>query len=317
MKAHTVNASIKRGFRGRSQRQAPGSGGAGFTLIELLVVIAIIAILAAMLLPALAKAKEQAQGTKCMNNLRQLCIAWTMYAGDNKTYLVANGDEGKQPASLTDPTALPGGVNSQWCVGRQDESTELSAAGSPGNNIGDEWIKLGLLYPYVNSVQVYLCPADISALPSFGAQYPHVRSMSMNTWLNPLDDWNNQEADVDIFRKESDLGLLGPSSTWVFIDENPHSINDGSFICDPTYTSWIDYPASYHAGAGGIAFADGHDQIKLWRDQTILKECDQVIPWGNPSYVDLAPSNGYTNDLWWLQSRSTDPLGVSGFHGPP
>jgi prepilin-type N-terminal cleavage/methylation domain-containing protein len=125
-------------------KRGPGGAVAAFTLIELLVVIAIIAILAAMLLPALNKAKQQAQGIKCVSNLKQLTLGWVMYASDNKDHLMVNGDENFEP------TILNLSVNPQWCPGREDQlpaSTNL-------------FVKAGLLYPYINNAMVYICPAD-------------------------------------------------------------------------------------------------------------------------------------------------------------
>lgn len=268
----------------------------GFTLIELLVVIAIIAILAAMLLPALSKAKTKGQGISCLNNLKQLQLGWFMYSGDNDDKVVRSAGMDQLVQFPNDPAGQPGGAKSQWVLGNIDT---LPAA------TNSQLVQAGLLFPYVNSLGVYKCPADRKMM----ASAPTVRSMSMNCWMNPIRDWNSimgygGASALRVFRKQTDIMAPTPARCWVLIDENPASINDGWFVCDPNNkTSWPDVPASYHNGAGGLSFADGHAEIKKWKDSNLL---NLALP---PAVKD--PSS---MDLFWLQERTTSL--VKGSAGP-
>jgi len=185
----------------------------------------------------------------------------------------------------SDPQAQPGGAKSQWALG------SMAQAPCWTNTV---LLQMGLLYPYVNNVGVYRCPADrkTEAGPQGPGGAPTVRSMSANCWMNPISVWNNTP--VRIYRKQADITAPIPSQAWIFIDENPWTINDGHFVCDPTQNKWVDVPATYHNGAGGLSFADGHCEVKKWRDRNVL---------GAQTTGVAADPN--STDLLWLQERST------------
>ncbi len=264
--------------------------GRAFTLIELLVVIAIIAILAALLLPALTKAKQRAQSIQCLAKLKQLQMAWIMYCDDSNGRMPQNFasdsgflGSGKNPP---DPNYLPGGIYSAWVLGQ---------AGGPPDWTNDLNITQGSLWPYLNSMGVYKCPAD--------PVLERNRTYSMNCWMNGINGysgttpvpWNTR---CVWFQRTADLTLkLEPIMACVFIDEDPVTINDAYFVEDPSVNLWVDTPAHYHINGGNLSFVDGHAENRRWSDANVLADKNQGKAGFSPD-----PNSP---DLLWLQARFT------------
>jgi prepilin-type N-terminal cleavage/methylation domain-containing protein/prepilin-type processing-associated H-X9-DG protein len=275
--------------------RARARAGTAFTLIELLVVIAIIAILAAMLLPALSAAKDKAQKTTCLNNLKQLQLSWMMYIDDYRDFI--------PPNLKSDPAS----DDTNWIDG-------LMTVLPDATNLTD--LKDALLYPYNKNTAIYKCPTDTKPNPV--TLVVTVRSYSMNTYLNGYDVMSDHGDDTPsgfyvVQTKLSRMSSPTPVKRIVFDEESEMTIDDGNFgVCPSALNTqyapidnWLNYPTSRHGNAAGFSYADGHTAPIQWLGHH-LKSLEAAGVAGND---ETTLSGADLNDLRNVQAGMALPSG--------
>jgi len=219
----------------------------GFTLIELLVVIAIIAILMAILMPALNRVREQGKRTVCLSNLKQLSLAWILYADDNDDVLV-NGAIGYS--------------NAQTGWGQhQNEIAWVDGLGPRGDEEAQRLeIEQGALWPYIKDHDMYKCPTGRR-----GEALTYAIMFSMNavehTWVQGVRGTH--------MKRKSEIYNPAPALRLVFIDEGYMTAD--AFAVYYHLESWFDSPPVRHGDGSTLSFADGHAEHWKWKGTDTIK----------------------------------------------
>jgi prepilin-type N-terminal cleavage/methylation domain-containing protein/prepilin-type processing-associated H-X9-DG protein len=244
-----------------------------FTLIELLVVIAIIAVLMAILLPALHRAKEQGQRATCLSNVKQLTLAWILYAQDNEDRIV-------NASTFFSRTGEPAWIGAKWqFTGTPEEQRK---------NLMD-----GVLYKYCNNVDIYRCPTGIRG---------EVLTYAI---VDALNGATSIPGTTNLMIKRLSQ-IKQQSERFVFIDEGKISPDSWTVYYDRE--SWWDLPTVRHGDGTNFSFVDGHSEYWKWRDARTVKlakgqvtdsaqagnrdlHAVQRAAWGKLGYTPTASTN--------------------------
>jgi type II secretory pathway pseudopilin PulG len=274
-----------------SQSQRGGSPSTtAFTLVELLVVICVIALLVATLVPTLAGSRIGSESFRCLNNNRQLCSAWRIYADDNSDRVVF-------------PSGQTATDHSAWTSGNMNFDPNNSSNWDTNTDI----VRCQL-WPYTSKdASIYLCPSDHSRVVVAGAVKPRVRSFSLNFYAG---GFAGQATLFDpnvyrLFLKTTDFSAPGPAKTFLFVDMRPESINWGNIFVDPTgyltqpaqYKFSGDLPGIFHNFGASFSFADGRAEIHRWVDPRTAPMLSSL------SINSFASPNN--PDITWLQAHAT------------
>jgi prepilin-type processing-associated H-X9-DG protein/prepilin-type N-terminal cleavage/methylation domain-containing protein len=228
---------------------------AAFTLLELLVVIAIIALLAALLLPALAGAKQQARSIACLSNLKQLELCCHLYTLDNQDFLVLNQAGGFVTLTTSGTNSPQAIVNIQsWCPGLAPYDTNATN------------VESGLIFQYSRSTAIYHCPADNSTVLGYPG-LSRTRSYCMDLYLNSSSAQNS-------YHKFSEIRQPSPAETFALIDTQEGDIFDATFGIFPSQSPWANYwldlAADRHSRGANLSFVDGHVEHWHWKAPKIF-----------------------------------------------
>ncbi len=302
----------------RLQSEATGRSPGGFSLLELLTVVALIGILAALLVPALINGKKSGSAIRCLQHKKQLALAFQMYVADNDDRIVPNmiGVNGNQPSlqSYSDPVP-----RYSWAGGWLDYSqsplntnTSILVRHDPSKGFYG-----GMLGSYIKDARVFRCPEDTSTVTLIGKRILRARSVSMNYLVDgslrsPVPRNNPDQlvavtAGYSVYRRMSDFRALSPSHTWTMIDEHADSINDGVFLVDVASRSQVDdWVGAYHRNGTGVAFADGHAEMHVWKTKSkhfggsgVIQPVAQMTP------TSVSLSNPDVAADWkWLLDRT-------------
>lgn len=254
----------------RSPRPRPARSATGFTLIELLVVVAIIAVLAALLLPALASAKERGRSIQCLNNLRQLQLCATQYTVDFQDRFPPN----HSVYDIGTGQPIPGlDLSLTWCPGNARADTDTSM------------IELGHLFPYHRSTEIYRCPSDRAPVyPVAGGVRPDLRrtrSYNLSQSVTGV-PFTAPLGYIPTYQKLSQVRRPPATELFMFIEVHEEGILDALFGLPPPGSPWdgwmwFDLPAGRHFQGCNLSFADGHAERFKWKAPKVFRELGQAI----------------------------------------